>query len=111
MLRLLRAAALSLACTPCSISPRTHCMLPVAIPTSLPHAASLSQFVRLGPLPARDPSEAYCPDHRLRLGVGLKAAAIGGRTLAAGAWQELAWAGRGAAGGGMTCFVVFWMFS
>ena len=42
------------------------------------------QFFRLGKLKAFDPSEVYQPDTRLRLGVGVKAAGVGGKTVSAG---------------------------
>lgn len=38
----------------------------------------------MGKLKAYDPNEAYQPDTRLRLGVGVKAAGVGGKTLSAG---------------------------
>ena len=48
------------------------------------------QFFRLGSLKPHDPNEAYQPDTRLRLGLGLKAAGVGGKTYSAGALRALA---------------------
>lgn len=50
----------------------------------IPGARALSQFFRVGKLKAFDPNEVYQPDTRLRLGVGVKAAGVGGKTVSAG---------------------------
>lgn len=50
----------------------------------------------MGKLRALDPNEAYQLDGRLRLGMGVKAAGVGGKTLSAGAREECwvaAWVG------------------
>ncbi|PRW57685.1 outer envelope pore isoform A [Chlorella sorokiniana] len=43
----------------------------------------LNKFFRLGSLKPHDPNEAYQPDTRLRLGLGLKASGVGGKTYSA----------------------------
>lgn len=53
--------------------------------TSLPTLPSIPpQFFRLGSLKPHDPNEAYQPDTRLRLGLGIKASGVGGKTYTAG---------------------------
>ena len=47
-------------------------------------APAPAQFFRLGSLKPHDPNEAYQPDTRLRLGMGLKASGVGGKTYSAG---------------------------
>ncbi|PSC73740.1 outer envelope pore [Micractinium conductrix] len=44
---------------------------------------ALNKFFRVGKQKAFDPNEVYQPDTRLRLGVGVKAAGVGGRKLSA----------------------------
>ncbi|KAL4457292.1 hypothetical protein ABPG75_012157 [Micractinium tetrahymenae] len=44
---------------------------------------ALNKFFRVGKLKSFDPSEVYQPDTRLRLGVGVKAAGVGGNTVSA----------------------------
>lgn len=44
---------------------------------------ALNKFLRMGKLAFFDPSEAYQPDTRLRLGMGVKASGVGGRTMSA----------------------------
>ena len=46
----------------------------------------LPQFYRVGKLRAHDPQEVFQPDTRLRLGVGVKASGVGGKTFSAGGW-------------------------
>lgn len=55
----------------------------------LPHVASLDarhplQFFRVGKLAVYKPNEVYQPDLRLRLGLGVKAAGVGGQKMSAG---------------------------
>lgn len=62
---------------------------PVFGPPSLP---SPLQFFRLGSLKPHDPNEAYQPDTRLRLGLGIKASGVGGKTYSAGGRPLGSWA-------------------
>lgn len=64
----------------CSTRPALHHTHPHPHPPPPP-----PQFFRLGKLAARDPAEAYQLDTRLRLGVGVRASGVGGKTLQAGA--------------------------
>lgn len=57
----------------------------------LPHWPDLLarhlQFFHVGKLPVMDSAEAYQPDTRLRLGMGVKAAGVGGKAPTAGALE------------------------
>lgn len=44
---------------------------------------ALNKFFRMGKLAAHNPNEAYQPDTRLRLGVGVKASGVGGQKVSA----------------------------
>jgi hypothetical protein len=58
---------------------------PLTRPAVFPRRRAVRpQFFRIGKLSPLNPSEAYQPDTRLRLGVGVKAAGVGGQKLNAG---------------------------
>jgi hypothetical protein len=68
------------------VPPAAACLPPpAALALCLTVSPCVAQFFHLGKLPAMDPAEAYQPDTRLRLGLGVKAAGVGGKAVSAGA--------------------------
>ena len=87
MLKMCRASSVRVTPRPRNAGHRRPAAASFAL--SLPHWPHLParhlQFFHLGKLPVMDSAEAYQPDTRLRLGMGVKATGVGGKAPTAGA--------------------------